>query len=155
MIRGIHHVAISTPDLDRLLGFYRDLLGFREVMNVAWPEGSGDIDEILGLENSSARQVMLRADNLCLELFEFTQPEPKPMQAGRLVCDHGHTHICFDVTDIDSVYKRMIEAGIHFHCPPKDFGDIKATYGRDPDGNVFELQELLRSDDPAQVIPAG
>lgn len=155
MIRGIHHVAISTPDLDRLLGFYRDLLGFREVMNVDWPQGSSDIDDILGLENSSAKQVMLRADNLCLELFEFEQPEPKRMDAGRPVCDHGHTHICFDVSDIDSVYERMLEAGTQFHCPPKDFGDIKATYGRDPDGNVFELQELMRADDPAQVIPAS
>lgn len=155
MIRGIHHVAISTPDLDRLLGFYRDLLGFREVMQVAWPEGSDDIDEILGLQNSSARQVMLRADNLCLELFEFSHPEPQRMALDRPVSDHGHTHICFDVTDIDSVYARMLQAGIRFHCPPKDFGNIKATYGRDPDGNVFELQELMRADDPAQVIPAG
>ena len=28
MIRGIHHTAISTGDLDRALEFYRDLLGF-------------------------------------------------------------------------------------------------------------------------------
>lgn len=31
MIRGIHHTAISTPDLERALAFYRDLLGLRVV----------------------------------------------------------------------------------------------------------------------------
>ena len=31
MIRGIHHVAISTPDLDRMTAFYRDGLGFVEI----------------------------------------------------------------------------------------------------------------------------
>ncbi len=28
MIRGIHHTAISTGDLERSIAFYRDLLGF-------------------------------------------------------------------------------------------------------------------------------
>ena len=27
MINGIHHVSLSTTDMDRLLHFYRDLLG--------------------------------------------------------------------------------------------------------------------------------
>jgi hypothetical protein len=34
--------------------------------------------------------------------------------------------------------------GAVFHCPPQDFGGaVKATYGRDPDGNVFELQQII------------
>jgi hypothetical protein len=36
-----------------------------------------------------------------------------------------------------------------FHCPPQDLGDgIRTTYGRDPDGNVIELQEVERRDHP-------
>ncbi len=27
-------------------------------------------------------------------------------------------------------------------------GGVKATYGRDPDGNVVELQEILTEDSP-------
>jgi catechol 2,3-dioxygenase-like lactoylglutathione lyase family enzyme len=152
MIRGVHHVAISTPDLDRLLGFYRDLLGFEEVMQTEWGTGTEQIDRVLGLENSAARQAMLKGGNLCIELFEFHSPGPRPMDPARPVCDHGHTHLCLDVTEIDEVYDRLVAAGIQFHCPPQDFGSIRATYGRDPDGNVFEIQELLDADDPAQVI---
>ena len=31
MIRGVHHVAVATGDLDRLIGFYRDLLGLEVI----------------------------------------------------------------------------------------------------------------------------
>ena len=27
MIRGVHHVAISTPNLERIVAFYRDVVG--------------------------------------------------------------------------------------------------------------------------------
>ena len=152
MIRGVHHVAISTPDLDRALGFYRDLLGFQEVQRVTWNAGADQIDRVMNLQGTAARQVMLKAGNLCLELFEFHSPTPRPADPERPVCDHGHTHICLDVTDIQEVYDRLVEAGVRFHCTPQDFGDVCATYGRDPDGNVFELQELLAPDDPSRVI---
>ncbi len=152
MIRGIHHVAISTPDLDRLLGFYRDLLGFEQVMETEWPKGTAQIDKVLGLTDSSGRQAMLKAGNLCIEMFEFDSPEPTPMDPERPVCDHGHTHLCLDVVDIQSVYDKLVAAGTEFHAPPQDFGDIRATYGRDPDGNVFEIQEVLKADDPIQLF---
>ncbi len=152
MIRGIHHVAISTPDLDRLLGFYRDLLGFEQVMETEWPKGTTQIDKVLGLTDSSGRQAMLKAGNACIEVFEFDSPEPAPMDPQRPVSDHGHTHLCLDVVDIQSVYDKLVAAGTEFHAPPQDFGGVRATYGRDPDGNVFELQEVLQADDPIQMF---
>jgi len=151
MIRGVHHVAISTPNMERLLGFYRDLIGFEVVMSTEWPKGTEQVDSVLGLKNSSAKQTMLRLGNLCIEMFEFSSPEPAPMDPKRPVCNHGHTHMCFDVTDIEEVHARLVAAGIEFHVPPQDFGSVKATYGRDPDGNVFELQELLDQNDPMQL----
>jgi catechol 2,3-dioxygenase-like lactoylglutathione lyase family enzyme len=40
MIRGVHHVAVATGDLDWLVGFYRDLLGFDVVspQTAIWAE---------------------------------------------------------------------------------------------------------------------
>jgi len=36
-----------------------------------------------------------------------------------------------------------------FHCPPQELGmDVRTTYGRDPDGNVIELQEVLSAASP-------
>src|SRR5439155_10793417 len=92
MIPRLHHVAISTPDADRLVAFYRDLLGFEVIYSGAWPQGTTAADSLTALEGSSARQVMLRAGNAYLELFEFSSPAAAPAAADRPVCDHGITH---------------------------------------------------------------
>jgi len=144
MIRAIHHTAISTPDLERALGFYRDLLGFREVTGFAWGRGTETIDRITGLENSAAKVALLRLDNAFIELFEFEAPEAMRSDPRRPVCDHGITHLCLEVTDIDAEYERLSAAGMTFHTEPVSAGHgAKATYGRDPDGNVVELLEVL------------
>ena len=143
MIKGVHHVAISTADLDRSLNFYRDLLGFKEVFRSGWPVGSINADKLIGLENSSAEVVMLCAGNSFLELFKYFTPKPEEMKEIRPVCDHGITHICLQVDDIEEMYHKLISAGILFHSPPqKAQGGLTAAYGRDPDGNVFELLQV-------------
>ena len=142
MILGIHHTAISTGDIERSLRFYRDLLGFKEVFSSKWDIGTETTDKIVGLKDSSARVVMLRTGNACVELFQYATPEPKPGDINRPVCDHGITHLCLQVADIDAEYARLKTAGMRFHCPPQDIGGLRATYGRDPDGNVVELLEV-------------
>jgi catechol 2,3-dioxygenase-like lactoylglutathione lyase family enzyme len=149
MIRGIHHTAISTGDLQRALAFYRDLLGFETVFEAAWPAGTETADNITGLSGSSAQFAMLRAGNTFIELFQYASPAPSAGDPNRPVCDHGITHICLDVTDVDAEYQRLTAAGMHFHCPPQDLGGARTTYGRDPDGNVVELQEIV---DPASAM---
>lgn len=143
MIRGIHHTAISTGDLERSLRFYRDLLGFETVFSFDWNVGTEVLDRITGLKDSSARVVMLKAGNACVEIFQYETPKPKLGEARRPVCDHGLTHICLEVTDIDGEYERLKAAGMVFHCPPQEARrGLRATYGRDPDGNVVELLEV-------------
>jgi len=143
MITGIHHIAISTPDMERSLAFYRDLLGLEPVVDQGWPRGTAMADAITRLEGSSARQVLLRAGGAYVELFEYVSPPAAPGDPERPVCDHGITHLCLDVLDLDADYGRLVAAGVVFHCPPQDLrGGVRCTYARDPDGNVVELQEL-------------
>ena len=101
MIKGIHHTALSTPNLERLLAFYRDVLGFEVVMETGWPPGVAQTNAMMGLDDSAAKVVMLRAGNTHLELFEFSLPEAATGDPNRPVCDHGITHLCLDVSDID------------------------------------------------------
>ena len=51
----------------------------------------------------------------------------------------------FDVAHALAVaeYDRLVAAGMRFHCLPVTMGRQRATYGRDPDGNVVELLEDL------------
>ncbi len=149
MIRGIHHVAISTPDLDRMVRFYTDVVGFEPVMETEWRDRPL-VDRMIDLDDSAARQVMLRAGNAHLELFEYTAPEPVAARPERNPADHGYTHLCLDVTDIDAEHARLSANGMTFSSTPPTVeemgggpGRLRAIYGRDPDGNIVELQEVL------------
>ena len=152
MIRGIHHVGLSTPDLDRLVAFYRDVMGFEVVMNTQWRDRE-IVDRMVGLTGSAARQVMLKAGNAFLELFEYESPTPRPALVDRNPADHGYTHFCVDVVDIDAEYGRLSANGMTFHAPPPTIDELgharlRAIYARDPDGNIVELQEVLDPDVP-------
>jgi catechol 2,3-dioxygenase-like lactoylglutathione lyase family enzyme len=144
MIRGVHHTAISTPDLERLLGFYRDLVGFDEaVLDYEWDATNEAAPLIMEAPPTEARSVLLRAGNTFLELFEFRDPPPRARAGDWSVIDHGLTHICLDVDDVDAEYERLSAAGMRFHCPPRSVGaGIRTTYGRDPDGNIVEVQQI-------------
>ncbi|WP_329072073.1 VOC family protein [Amycolatopsis sp. NBC_01480] len=144
MIRGIHHLAIATLDIKRTSAFYVDLFGCEVISDWGWQVGTDVADQITALHDCSAHSVMLRKGNAYIELFEYASPEPGPGDPARRVCDPGLTHLCFDVTDLDAEYERLVAAGMTFHCPPQLVApNVRTTYGRDPDGNVVELQEVL------------
>jgi catechol 2,3-dioxygenase-like lactoylglutathione lyase family enzyme len=144
MIIGVHHLAISTPDLDRLAAFYCDELGFERIFDAAWEPGNAAADAVTGLEGSAARTAMLIGGNLSLELFEFRAPAPRAAPARRPVCDHGITHLCLVVDDVDAACERI---GLDFQSAPQDLGGgVRTVYGRDPDGNIVELKELAGGD---------
>lgn len=147
MIVGLNHVGMSVANLDRAIGFYQDLLGMDLVVRKPFGDekssGYEKYRAILGLEDAHGEVALLRRTHLQIELFEFHSPRPKPSDLKRPVCDHGITHFCLQVTDVRGEYARLKAAGIVFHCPPQEFaGEAVVTYGRDPDGNVFELLQL-------------
>ena len=140
MIRGIHHTGISTPNLERAIEFYSGLLGFKVIHRFEWEAGAKHFDDITGLKNSAARAVFLLQDNAFIEIFEYSAPTPAPAQPDRPVCDYGVTHVALIVDDVQAEYDRLKALGVPFHAPPRE--DFRAVYGRDPDGNVFELMEV-------------
>lgn len=142
MLQGFHHAALSTPDLDRLVAFYRSLFGCKVVREFGWPAGVPEADALTGLEGSAARAVMLELGGSHLEIFEFSSPEPRPGDPDRPACDHGISHICVQVRDSHAEYQRLKTAGMRFHAPPLPQDGGYVTYGRDPDGNIIELLEF-------------
>ena len=145
MIRGIHHVGLSVACLERSIEFYRDLVGMDVVIQAPF---EGKLYEtILGLAGAAGRAALLKfkGTDTGIELFEFQCPSPMRGDPNRPVCDHGITHFCMVVADLEREYSRLKSAGVRFHCGPCNFpgSGNQATYGRDPDGNVFELLEAV------------
>ena len=137
-IRRVHHIAISTPDLERLVSFYRDVFGFEVIEEFEWEKGYEAADQVTGLKDSAAKAVMLKGGDFHMELFEFQSPPPKSLDPDRPVCDHGLTHFSFEVTDVQAVYDRLKKAGVHFHCPPgkagrPGYGHLRPRSGRQCD----------------------
>ena len=79
-VNGLHHAAISTPDIERLMNWYRENFGFEEVARTEWPKGSKEIDDVVGLKNSSAKQGFLKCGNIMIEFFEYSSPHSQPME---------------------------------------------------------------------------
>jgi catechol 2,3-dioxygenase-like lactoylglutathione lyase family enzyme len=137
-----HHVSITTQDLERLRRFYIDQLHFETVLELEWGTGTEVADRIYGLRDTAVRMNLLRLDGVFLELFEFRSPTAERPPGAPQVNTPGYTHLCLQVADIEAEYERLCAAGMTFTCPPQSLRGIgKATYGRDPDGNLIELLE--------------
>jgi glyoxylase I family protein len=134
MIHRIHYTAISTVNIERSLRFYRDLLGFEMIYSSAWEIGTKGADRITGLKDSAARLAMLKAGNACIEIFQYSSPPPKSAEPMRPVCDHGITHICLDVADIDAEYEQPEKCRDDVPLPTTGNGrpssDLRARPGR-------------------------
>lgn len=142
MIRGIHHIAMNTANFDRQVEFYHRAFGFTPATDeVRWRDDPY-IDKLIGVPRSSARTLMLKAGNVYLEIFEYFEPASRDAAPAR-PNDHGYTHFGVDSDDARADYERLLEAGMTFvHVEPGELGDIRAVYGKDPDGNLIELQQL-------------
>ena len=147
MIRGIHHVAVHCRDIDKMVKFYRDAFGFETVGEGYDWRDSQMIDQIIDVPGSAARAIMMKAGTCYVELFQFSAPAPNSERPLRPF-DKGYTHFCVDVTDIETEYKRLQGLGMTFGSPvPVDAGHVKTVYGRDPEGNIIEIQQTEQACD--------
>lgn len=144
MIRGVHHLAISTPDLERFVDHYERWFGFRRAGGGGWEPGNARIDAMVGLPDSCARYAMIRLGNLHVEVFEYASNDPADVRPR--MCDRGITHLCLYCDDVFAEYERLSALGMHFNAPPGGSAATRATYGHDCDGNVVELLQIV---DPA------
>jgi catechol 2,3-dioxygenase-like lactoylglutathione lyase family enzyme len=140
----MNHVGISVSNLDEAIAFYANGFGMSVLERSVF---SGEqYDRIMNLARVTGSTAVLRVGDFELELFEFIHPSPRSGATDRPVCDQGITHFCIEVDDIDRACERLKAAGARFHCAPIEFAGVgSATYGRDPDGNVFELFQSSKS----------
>lgn len=141
MIRGVHHLAISTPDIARFVDHYQRWFGFERAGAGGWEPGNERIDTMVGLQDSAARYEMIRLGNLYIEVFEYAAPPGETVHPR--MCDHGITHLCLYCDDVFAEYERLKGLGMAFNGPPGGSAATRATYGRDCDGNVVELLQIV------------
>jgi len=147
MIKGIHHIAISVPDLAAGIAFYEAAFGFT-VAQSGTIANAPLADRAVGLTGMDADMAMMNAGNCFVELWQYRAPKGEDKTARP--CDLGYPHFALEVTDISAEYERLKAAGMTFVADPVDFGRASAVYGKDPFGNIIEIYEI-RNDDQAQL----
>jgi catechol 2,3-dioxygenase-like lactoylglutathione lyase family enzyme len=122
--------------------FYREAFGFEPAgLDLHWSD-SPVVDRIIGVKDSAARVLMLKAATCFLELFQYSAPAGG-REARLRPFDRGYTHFCVEVQDIHAEYRRLSSLGMTFANPePVEVGEIRAVYGWDPEGNLIEIQEV-------------
>lgn len=145
--RRVRHVSLATPNLERLMDFYSAFLGGQEPRHVgSWINVSGEtVDKVSGLKDSKIEMAWFQLRNLEIEMFQYHSHPTKLPAKPRPVDAPGYNMIVFDVADIASARKRLVDAGgtIVSKVGTLDGGQI--LFGRDPDGNLIGLQKLPAS----------
>jgi catechol 2,3-dioxygenase-like lactoylglutathione lyase family enzyme len=145
MITGFNHSGFVVQDLDRMVSFYRDVLGLKVLRE------HPSIEEILnrhvGIPGAQRMLVFVGADadHHALELVHYLQP---PSPEGHVPHNAlGAAHICFNVTGLQEYYERMVAQGLEFVTPPvvreSPAGTTIICYARDPEGNWLEFLERI------------
>jgi catechol 2,3-dioxygenase len=117
----IGHVHLKVSDLERSLGFYRDLLGF----------------EVTMLYGTQAAFISAGGYHHHIGLNTWNSKDAPP--AAKYGVGLFHTAILYPTRiDLARVFKRLLSAGYPI-TGASDHGVSEAIYLDDPDGNGVEL----------------
>jgi lactoylglutathione lyase len=130
-ISQIAHWALKVHDLDRSLKFYRDTLGFAEMLRLSNSDGPPDTHFSL---------VYLRVtDTQYLELFPDGIGNAVPSE--KMTC---MTHICLQVDSVAKAAAHLGTLGIPLFRQAKlGLDGNNQCWILDPDGNRIEIMEML------------
>ena len=91
-IYGIHHICIHTPDIEKSIGFYQDLMGFH----------------VIGRETCDfGEYAMLKLNDSLLELIQ-----PNEQDADTFGDKGSMTHIGLAVDGIEGVWDALRARGV-------------------------------------------
>jgi len=140
LVKGLNHTSYTVYDLDRILGFLIDGLGFLLLSKASRDPVS--IAKITGVKGANVIVAFVQAPGHRIELFHYLTPNDRRRHDIR-PSDQGFSHLAFDVTDID----KVIEVGRQFQFEPiheplmvnagPNTGQY-AAYLREPDGLTIE-----------------
>jgi predicted enzyme related to lactoylglutathione lyase len=119
MIKGLSGATIWSGDLNRLLPFYRDVLGL--VVRIQTPD-------FVVFGEAGAPSLALG-----------THSEVRGRNA-----DPARHMVGLATDDVTGDWKRLKAAGVEFVEDPKDYGNIWIATLKDPEGNLIQLLQFSR-----------
>ena len=159
-VKSISHLAFQVRDMEAMLRFYRDGLGFRQICDTTYdlalrhvreqiaampgeaPEGLKAVERNFAAKEGQPWYVYLRiTDSELLELFY-----PDDRFLSEEVGQGSYRHLSLQVEDIRKARQELEDAGVTVKSGPYTGADGTWTmWIEDPEGNEIEIMEYTAS----------
>ena len=130
---SFHHIGISVADLEESIAWYKEMLGFEEVMRM---------DQGVTIEKMIIGHI--KRGNCYIELFQVAGAKPLPEYRRDPNADlavHGLVHFGLQVDDVHAALEELKAKGVEVAMGPIDTPGVSFVFIRDNSGNAFELIE--------------
>jgi methylmalonyl-CoA/ethylmalonyl-CoA epimerase len=131
---SFHHIGISVANLEESITWYKEMLGFEEVMRM--DRGETIENMIIG---------HIRRGDCYIELFQVAGAKPLPEYRRDPNADlavHGLAHFGLQVDDLHGALEELKAKGVEVAMGPIDTPGVAFVFIRDNSGNAFELIEF-------------
>jgi catechol 2,3-dioxygenase-like lactoylglutathione lyase family enzyme len=151
-----HHIGLVVADLERSLGFYRDVVGLELLARGA--ESDVRYAEMLGRSRVqfSWAELDLGSGHV-LELLRFDEPSGGALRTAAETPGAGLpgvAHVGLLVDDIDVVHDALVKDGVTVMSRPIELAEenrwlgVRVFYALDPDNHLVELIQEAPTDRP-------
>jgi len=146
--KSFSHIGLTVPDINKAVTFYQEVMGWYVIVPPSTVKKENDnaitrmCIDVFGdeWEEFDIAHVST-ADGIGIELFSFPHGDKSPPEFKPF--DTGLFHFCVQDPDIETLTKKIVEAGGKQRMPiRKYFPDDKPysmVYVEDPFGIVFEI----------------
>ena len=150
-VRGVSHIAICVADLEKSLGFYRDILGLTVKMHAT--QEMGQRPGVQSVHMYERPRKSRTVADVYIDDPESTQPylvltsHPGDQVGGEPIKldQKGISHISFGVENLNAFAKELISKGVPLAGTMEDFtdesGNVRTIFVYDPDGILVQFDE--------------
>ena len=140
---AVSHIAFCVRDIEKSLGFYRDILGMEVVFEQVQDTTQGGLPNVYKHTRKTRRTVHLKyADNaprLVMTSHHDENPEGNPIKLDQV----GISHFSFTVPDTKVLAQELSSRGVQLAGPLERWtdaqGNIGSFYVYDPDGILVQF----------------
>jgi catechol 2,3-dioxygenase-like lactoylglutathione lyase family enzyme len=132
MIRKLAHCCLFTDQLDAMIAFYRDVLGFPIQFKMHNDDGF------------AFGYYFATGENTFVEIFDQRGAVKQwggTVQPLRGHADTHYRHFCFEVCGLEEEVAKLEANGIEVRPVKVGMDHSKQAWIKDPDGNDIELME--------------
>jgi catechol 2,3-dioxygenase-like lactoylglutathione lyase family enzyme len=166
-LKGVHHLALVSNDMERTVHFYRDVLGLPLIKTIDLPFGGQHFFFDIGNGDSLAFFWFERRKD---SILGVSSPRKMPADGNFTTAPASMNHVALEVepADVERYRERLLSAGVecseimNHDSSPSQISDVmhpgvwlRSVYFFDPDGILLEFAAWTRvlEESDAQVEP--